>query len=270
MQRLRLNLARRLANLMANLNFRGKGRLLELICPKVSEAIVMLFGYRVRLDLTDHIQRKMFLNTDWGDTHAMRDNVKDGMTVFDIGCNVGAYTLLASSLVGIRGKVYAFEPNPFVYQRLAKTINENDITNVVLVNCGIGDCRGELTLYPNTQPGNASSTMVADGQSHGFTVPIDTLDNVMATQNVTKIDYMKIDVDGFEPNVLKGAAQALNKKKIGFIQSEFCDYWLKRNGSDPQMLYQSIVKFGFCDLDGVAQFCDGVLTDRFFELDSKT
>jgi FkbM family methyltransferase len=255
---------------MANLNFRGKGRLLNLICPNVSEAIVMLFGYRVRLDLTDHIQRKMFLNTDWSDTRAMRDNVKDGMTVFDVGCNVGAYTLLASSLVGIRGKVYAFEPNPIVYQRLAKTITENDITNVVLVNCGIGDRRGELTLYPNTQPGNASSTMVADGQSHGFTVPLETIDNIIAAHNVTKIDYMKVDVDGFEPNVLKGAAQALAKKNIRFIQSEFCDYWLKRNGSNPEKLYRSIIESGFRDLEGDVVFSDEMLTDRFSELDSRT
>src|ERR1035438_938211 len=96
MKRLRLYVARTLANLVANLNFHGNGRLLELICPNVSEAIVMLFGYRVRLDLTDHIQCKMFLNTDWDDTYAMRDNAKDGITVFDIGCNIGAYTLLAS------------------------------------------------------------------------------------------------------------------------------------------------------------------------------
>src|ERR1022692_3402468 len=60
MQRPMLNVVRTLANLVANLKFRGKDRLLSLFCPKVSEAVVILFGYRVRLDLTDHIQRKMF------------------------------------------------------------------------------------------------------------------------------------------------------------------------------------------------------------------
>jgi FkbM family methyltransferase len=262
-----LSLTRILANCLVNFKFRGKDRLLSLLCPRVNETIVILFGYLVRLDLTDYIQRKMFLNAYWDEIRALKENVREGMTVFDIGSNVGVYTLFASSVVGIRGKVYAFEPNPIVHQRLAKTINENKITNVRLFNCGIGDCRGELTLYPNTQPGNASSTMVADGQSHGFTVSIDTLDNVMSVQDVATIDYLKIDVDGFEPNVFKGAAQALKNRQINFIQSEFSDYWLRRNGSNPQKLYQTIIEYGFRDLDGIAEFCDGVLTDRFFKLD---
>jgi FkbM family methyltransferase len=269
MQKLMLSPVRTLANLMVELRFPGKDRLLTLICPRINDAVVNLFGYRVHLDLTDHIQHRMFLNADWHDMRVMRDNVKDGMTVFDIGCNVGVYSLLASSLVGSRGKVYAFEPNPRVYQRLAQTIKDNEIKNIFVFNSGIGANRGELTLYPNVQPGNASATMVADGQSFGFAVPIETIDNVMAAQNVACIDYMKIDVDGFEPSVLKGAAQTLKKKKIRFLQSEFSDYWLKRNGSSPLELYRSVIENGFRDLDGVAQFFDGGLTDRFFELDSK-
>lgn len=243
--------------------------MLEALCPRVQSAIFPMYGYRVDLDLSDHIQRKMFLNFDWEDLNHLRNRLKPGMVAVDIGCNVGAYTLLASSLVGSKGKVYAFEPNPQTHKRLKNTIAANKITNIALFNCGLSDSPGQLTLYPNTEPNNASATMVADGQTKGITVPVSTLDQVVDDNQIQRIDYLKMDVDGFEPNVLKGARQSLSRRIIRFLQTEFSDHWLSRNGSNPQKLYAEIVDHGFHDVEGTAIFRSGDLKDRFFELSQK-
>src|SRR5262249_46342421 len=88
------------------LNFRGKARLLHSLCPKEGERQRQIFNSRVELDLSDYIQRSMYLGVyEPAESKAIRAYLKPGMTFVDVGANVGYYTLMAASLVGRDGLV---------------------------------------------------------------------------------------------------------------------------------------------------------------------
>ena len=68
------------------------------------------------------------------------------------------------------------------------------------------------------------------------------------TPIVSLVDYLKIDVDGFEPDVFARAGNLFAAGKIKMLQSEFCDYWLRRNGSSPELLHDTLTRSGFKDV----------------------
>jgi FkbM family methyltransferase len=244
-------------------NFKGKWSLTLLLCPK-NEVKTKLFGYKINLNPLDLTQKKMLL---FDISPKCRDFIKKtvnkGDTFFDIGANVGFYSLLASTLVGT-GKVFAFEPNPNTCSKLQESIKLNKIKNINVLNEGLGDYNGQIELHLPTSIGNETGTMVKTEWGKSIIVPVNTLDCICNKFSIDKIDYLKIDVDGFEPNVFKGAKYLFKERKIKVIQSEFSDYWLKQNGSSPSLLYNYIINQGFEDLDGDVVFYKDCVLDRIF------
>jgi hypothetical protein len=106
--------------------------------------------------------------------------------------------------------------------------------------------------------------MVTHDARTSVKVEVYSLDEIAIAHQIDTIDYLKIDVDGFEPDVFAGAKRWLSERKIKFIQTEFCDYWLRRNSSSPEMLHNLITRAGFTDTAGAPQFTDHCIIDRFF------
>lgn len=261
----RIALTKTVKGLLTPFRFRGKGRILSALCPRTGQVPVTLFGYDFRCDLSETIQRSIFLfGYDDEAERFIRDKVQVGDMFLDIGANVGFYTLLAAHLVGDRGRVIAIEPNPKTFLRLKETIEANAITNVLALNLALGRERGRLSLFTNPDGDNDTATMVAHDGRASLSVEVLTLDEIATAHEIKSIDYLKIDVDGFEPDVFAGAKGLLNDRKIKFIQAEFCDYWLRRNASSPEMLHRLITDAGFADTAGVPTFADHCIVDRFF------
>jgi FkbM family methyltransferase len=245
--------------------FRGKGRILSTLCPRAGRIRINLFGYEFWCDLSESIQRNIFLfGYDHEAEQFIRSKLKAGDTFLDIGANVGFYSLLASSIVGERGRVIAIEPNPKTFGRLKETIAANAITNVLPLNLALGRERGRLDLFIDPQSGNDTATMVTHVGRTSVKVEVHSLDEIAIAHQIPSIDYLKIDVDGFEPDVFAGAKRLLGEGKIKFIQTEFCDYWLRRNASSPELLHQAITSAGFTDTAGLPTFTDNCIIDRFF------
>jgi FkbM family methyltransferase len=262
---LRIALTKAVKFLLSPFRFRGKGRILSAICPRVGRVRIALFGYEFWCDLSESIQRSIFLfGYDDDARRFIRNKLQPGNTFLDIGANVGFYTLLAARLVGDRGRVIAIEPNPKTFLRLKETIEANGIANVLALNLGLGRERGRLSLFTNPVGDNDTATMVKHDGLASVTVEVFTLDEIAAAHEIEGIDYLKIDVDGFEPDVFAGAKGLLNDRKIRCIQAEFCDYWLRRNGSSPEMLHRLITNAGFADTDGTPTFVAECIVDRFF------
>jgi FkbM family methyltransferase len=262
---LRIALTKAIKFLLSPFRFRGKGRILSAICPRVGRVRIALFGYEFWCDLSESIQRSIFLfGYDDDARRFIRDKLQPGNTFLDVGANVGFYTLLAARLVGDRGRVFAIEPNPKTFLRLKETIEANGITNVRALNLGLGRERGRLTLFTNPVGDNDTATMVTHDGLASVPVEVFTLDEIAAAHQIERIDYLKIDVDGFEPDVFAGAEGLLKDRKIKCIQAEFCDYWLRRNGSSPEMLHRLITSAGFADTNGSPAFTDQCVVDRFF------
>jgi len=245
--------------------FRGKGRILSTLCPRAGRIRIALFGYEFWCDLSENIQRNIFLfGYDHEAERFIRSKLQAGDTFLDIVANVGFYALLAASIVGEHGRVIAIEPNPKTFRRLKETIEANAITNVVALNLALGRERGRSDLFIDPHSGNDTATMVTHDGRTSVKVEVYPLDEIANAHQIDSIDYLKIDVDGFEPDVFVGAKRLLSEGKIKFIQTEFCDYWLRRNSSSPEMLHQLVTSAGFTDTAGVPTFTDQCIIDRFF------
>ena len=134
-------------------------------------------------------------------------DLKRGDTVVDCGAYIGEFTLYASKAVGPEGKVIAFEPEPALYKKLEANIALNDAKNVILVNKGVWSGEGALKFIGNDKDGY--SFMVADKADGTVSLPVTTLDAALRHIGVTKVDFIKIDVEGAEMEVIKGAAKTL-------------------------------------------------------------
>lgn len=142
--------------------------------------------------------------------------------VFDIGANVGEYSEILLKRLPRNVQIYAFEPSLKTFQKLADNLKGKA---VVLVNAGLGKSNEKVKLYFGGDLSTLAS--VFDRNVEGQTqtsfeeVQLYTLDSFCKTNDVSYIDFLKIDVEGNELNVLMGAKEMLKNKKIKQIQFEF-------------------------------------------------
>lgn len=131
--------------------------------------------------------------------------------IFDCGANIGLYTMHAAH--NHDTKIYAFEPNPSVYERLKKNIEINGLSNVSAYQQAIGAVRGKSKLYWDS---STLSGKVSEKDSTGTNfaeIEITTLDHVCSELKVPFIDLLKLDVEGKEYEALKGGRQTLKTTK---------------------------------------------------------
>jgi FkbM family methyltransferase len=140
-------------------------------------------------------------------------NLKYQKVIFDIGANIGFYSLRAA-VSNKKSTVYAFEPNPKVYQRLTKNISMNNINNVIPYQLAIGNKSGFIKFQEEIS--TWTSRIIESPNDDGLiVVPIMTIDDFLEKNNkIQYIDLMKIDVEGFEYETIKGAEKSLKKIKL--------------------------------------------------------
>jgi FkbM family methyltransferase len=237
---------------LRGVQFRGKARLLGPLAPRSGVKSAIVHGCRVDLDLSDHVQRAVYLGAyERWETGVVRRLLRPGGCFVDVGANVGYFTLLAARLVGPGGKVFAIEPSPYAADRLATATSVNGLANVRLERCGLGREAGEAILY-DPLPDNHSPTMLGESGKTGKTgqtVLVRCLDECVRDWGVDRIDLLKVDVEGYEPAVFAGAARSLAAGVVRAILVEFNPYWLERAGVPPAEMYRALLAFGFADAD---------------------
>ncbi|MEI6611088.1 MAG: FkbM family methyltransferase [Deltaproteobacteria bacterium] len=139
-----------------------------------------------------------------GTEKLFRRIIKDGDVVVDVGANVGYYTRMASRLVR-GGFVLAFEPMPAAYRLLE--MNSSDLSNVTLFPIALSDRAGDATFY--IRKNGDTSSLNPDSGAKAVQVQTSTADDML--MKYSRIDFMKIDVEGFELEVLHGAKAILSK-----------------------------------------------------------
>ena len=152
--------------------------------------------------------------------------LKKGMTVIDIGAHHGFYTLLASTKVGVDGKVISFEPSPKEREKLKYHLILNNCSNVSVEGYALGKYNGETKFFiANGRDSGFSSLRrpKINGQIRTIYVPIKTLDKYLQSRNIKKVDFIKIDVEGAELEVLEGAKNLLKRYPRPFILCEVSD-----------------------------------------------
>lgn len=214
-----------LASLLRNTpHFRGKPRLATRLLPHNGTRAATVFGLNVELDLADVIQRDIYSGLyEPFETRWVKSFLGPGMTFVDVGANVGYYTWLAASLVEPSGRVLAFEPDAYVYGKLEAVVAANHLSCVACRKACLSDREGFLTLYvPPDSYGNRNSSVVpyCEGMT-AVSVPATTLDHVFEIEGLSRIDLLKVDVEGHEVAVLKGAESIV---RAGAVRAILCEF----------------------------------------------
>lgn len=140
---------------------------------------------------------------------------KLGDIVFDIGAYVGDTALWFSKAVGPQGKVYAFEPEPRNFAKLKSNLERNKVTNVIPLQLAVSETEGEMQVAT----GGSSSTITQAGT--GTSVEVTTIDRSVETNKISRVDFIKMDVEGHELKVLAGARETIKTFKPSLALSAY-------------------------------------------------
>jgi len=152
--------------------------------------------------------------------------LRPGMIVLDIGAHHGFYTLLGSKKVGSTGRVLAFEPSPRERKRLRRHIWFNQCKNVTVWECALGRAEGNADLFVvdgaetgfnSLRPPNASQP------TKTLSVRVATLDDCLSREGIERVDFVKMDVEGAEIEVLNGATRLLDRHPRPALMCEVQD-----------------------------------------------
>jgi FkbM family methyltransferase len=166
-----------------------------------------------------------------------RFDPKEGDTVIDIGAHIGRYTITSSKQVGDSGKVVAIEADPDNFQLLKRNIALNNLTNVLPLNYAVFSTRTRIKLYQQSASAKYNSLMLtrATKSEKYVEVEADTLDSILELNAVNQVNWIKIDVEGAEFEVLKGSTKTLSNENVSlFIEIH--------NIEDPRH-YDNVVDF---------------------------
>ena len=149
--------------------------------------------------------------------------LKPGSHFIDIGANIGLYSLVASKIVGNSGKIYSFEPNIQTFSILKRNANLNGCLNIIAVNYAVGNLNRDTFLSVNEK--DAFAYVKEQPDDHTTEVKMIMSDQFVVENNITKIDFIKVDIEGAELLFFEGAKKTLRnfKPKIIFEAYEpFC------------------------------------------------
>ena len=138
-------------------------------------------------------------------------------TVVDAGAHIGFYTLKVAKKVGLLGKVIAIEPDTQNFQLLQKNIAINHHPNVIAIHAALSDTNGPRLFYGNVDPSQSGFYTPRSKVSTVEIVETMTLDTLLQHLGIDQIDWLKLDVEGEELKVLKGASQVLQNNKVKII-----------------------------------------------------
>ena len=149
------------------------------------------------------------------------------LVIFDVGANIGEYSLSVINVFKDSLRIFAFEPSKYTCKSLKQNLKAWGINNVEICNFGLGDINSQIFLYSGEKGSKVASIYKESLERWNFCenqeeiITIKTLDDFCDEKDINNIHFLKIDVEGHELKVLEGASRMLNSDKIQFIQFEF-------------------------------------------------
>ena len=259
--------------------------------PETRIVLDWLDGLRLAMHLGNDLSRQIFVGgcIDPNEFTFLHKMLEPGMTFLDAGANEGVYTVFAAHCVGHRGAVWAFEPSQREFNRLQQNLKLNRLKNVHSFRLALAEHEGqaELAVAEAEHLGqNTLGNFAYDGVGvlRKELVPVQVLDQVVEENGVTRLDVIKLDVEGAEHRLLAGARRTLQRFRP-VILFEASDSALRHQGSSREALCaalsaQDCTLYIFADSTGLpapamsGQFSDNMiavpmekpLTGSVFEL----
>ena len=174
--------------------------------------------------------------------------LRPGMVVFDIGAHHGLYSVLAAKCVGAKGRVRSFEPSPRERKYLKQNLGINHCHNVTVESLALGSTSGqtELFLIEGDKDGcNSLRPPSVDVSSQKVPVEMQSLDEYLQKQKIEKVDFIKLDVEGGELDVLRGATRLLQSTERPIILAEVEDIRTAPWGYRAEAIIRHLESLGF-------------------------
>lgn len=241
-----LDLPKVVAGYLNSLEFANRG----LLVPPTMEDIqlVELDRFAMYLSSSDYAVGREILKSKTYEpnvTRILNERVRPGMTVLDVGANIGYHSLLMSVLVGEEGRCIAIEPNPSNVKLLLANKNLNKLEQLEILQAAAGNAWGVLQLNPSYSNGVVSPVTVKSIQeiTRQETVLSLKIDGILPPD--VKVDVIKIDVEGSEFNALSGALRCIENDRP-LIISEFMPGGLRGiSGVTPEEYLTFLTNLGY-------------------------
>lgn len=185
------------------------------------------FGYKLFLDPHDQL---MLSVKEYPIHPILKKIIKPGDTIIDVGANIGVLTLYFRQLIGDKGKLYSFEPDPLSFSILEKNIVQNSLKNVTIENKAVSNKNGSVGFEVSE---NNTAGRIKENDGNMLNVDCVTLDSYFS-EKITKVDFVKIDTEGFDWTVLKGMKNMINSNPEIKLMVEFHSRLLNKSGITPR------------------------------------
>lgn len=211
---------------------------------RLKSDFVEIQGHKLFLDANDSLGLSVYGRWEPFETEIIQSLIKKGDTVIDIGANIGYYTLIFARSVGELGKVFAFEPDPDNFALLQKNVQANGYRNVRLEQKAVCNTVGEVRLYLSQV--NSADHRLSDSGNHRQFVQVEStrLDDYF-NDYTGKIDFVKIDAQGAEGEIIRGMCALFEKNPQMTLVAEFWPVGLKRLGTEPEDLIKLLTAQAF-------------------------
>lgn len=194
----------------------------------------------MELSLKDHIEKHLFWYGYYekNEIGLLLNLVQDGAVIMDVGANIGYVSLLVSSHCP-KSTVIAIEPGPSIMKKLKRNLALNKLENVKVLEKAVGASEGYSQFFESGSDnlGMSGLTPAENHIGHTTEVCVTTIDQVFSELKLTRLDLVKIDVEGAEIQVLKGMKQVISTQRP-WILVEVCSSNLKRFESNAEAIYE--------------------------------
>lgn len=207
-------------------------------------------GVEIFVDYTNPLTWELILKKDVEKNikQVFLDNISLGDTVVDVGAHIGEYSIIGSKKIGSEGQMISVEPLPDAIKWLKQNVELNNFSSYEIIEGAIGSKNELKQLYRNSDGGTFGYLEPSIGgislQKHNL-VNVMTIDNLVKLKNLQVIDMLKIDVEGFEYDVLSGCIESFKQNKIKKIICEIHSEFLYKKGFDEKLIYKFLLDNGF-------------------------
>jgi FkbM family methyltransferase len=188
----------------------GRGRLVGKIISSFSQApTTMRDGVRLEIDPTEWVQLDLLVGKEReaSTLKLIRNLVTAGDEIIDVGAHIGYHSIVAALAAGSTGKVHAFDPQPYNADRVSRNALHNAINNIVVVCAAVGNLDSLVKIPLQDHKDRARLSLASRGPNDlpvSIEVPLLRLDTYISRANIGSVKLLKIDVEGFELEVLRG------------------------------------------------------------------
>lgn len=173
----------------------------------------------------------------------LQQHIGEGNNVLDIGANIGFYASILSDLVGKNGRVHCFEPDLINFKHLQRRVQT--LSNVTINQKAVGSKTEKIKIYTSKELNVDHRTYQPEVYDTEKEIEAMSVDDYVFLKKIDKIDFIKIDIQGYEMQAIRGMEKTLNSNPNIKLISEFWPYGLRTAGSSLSEYYNYLVQLGF-------------------------